>query len=118
MPRVNLKLDRTTGLGTLECVGGSTLKCGGQPGFAYPADTTIQATDKKGDVYSREYVNAAGQPALMKYSILWIGQRGVYFHSYPTLSGSHGCIHLLEDDAITFYNWVTGRTRIVFQWTG
>jgi hypothetical protein len=118
MARVNLRLNRTTGLGTLECVGGSTFKCGGMPGFAYPADATIQATDKKGDVRSREYVNDLGEPSLMKWSVLWIGQRGVYFHGYPTLGGSHGCIHLLEADARRFYDWIKGRTRIVFQWTG
>jgi hypothetical protein len=47
MARVNLKLSRTTGLGSLECVGGRTFNCGGMPGFAYPADTTIQTTDPR-----------------------------------------------------------------------
>jgi lipoprotein-anchoring transpeptidase ErfK/SrfK len=117
MPRVNLKLNQKTGIGTLECVGGSTYSCGGMPGFAYPADTTINASDKKGDVYSREYVDQYGNPALMKWSVLWIGQRGVYFHSYGQLADSHGCIHLLASDAENFYNWVKNGTRIVFQWT-
>jgi lipoprotein-anchoring transpeptidase ErfK/SrfK len=62
-------------------------------------------------------VNERGEPALMKSSILWIGQSGVYFHSDPKLSGSHGCILLLDADARKFYDWVEGRTRIVFQWT-
>jgi lipoprotein-anchoring transpeptidase ErfK/SrfK len=117
MPRVNLKLNRKTGLGTLECVGGSTYKVGGMPGFAYPSDTTIKASDKKGDITSDDFVNERGEPSLMKSAVLWIGQRGVYFHAYPTLDGSHGCIHLSETDAKSFYDWITGSTRIVFEWT-
>jgi hypothetical protein len=116
MPRVNLKLSRTTGLGTLECVGGKTYNCGGKAGFAYPADTTIGTKDKKGDVYSSEYTDGRGNRSLMKWSVLWIGQRGVYFHGYGTLEDSHGCIHLSNDDAQSFYNWVKDNTRIVFSW--
>jgi lipoprotein-anchoring transpeptidase ErfK/SrfK len=86
--------------------------------FPYPADSTIDpARDKKGDVLSREYVNERGQPSLMKYSVLWVGQRGVYIHAYPTLKDSHGCVHLLEADAKAFYDWFTSSTRIVFSWT-
>jgi lipoprotein-anchoring transpeptidase ErfK/SrfK len=117
MQRVNMKLSAKTGLGTLECVGGSTYECGGKTGFAYPADSTIGSSDKKGDVYTPEYVNENGRPALMQWSVLWIGQRGVYIHSYGELTGSHGCIHLLDDDAESFYNWVKDKTRIVFTWT-
>ena len=109
--RINIKLDRNTGLGTLECIGGKTFQCGGMPGFGYPADSTIQASDKKGTVYSQEFSNAE-----MPYSVLWIGQRGVYIHQWPNLDLSHGCIHLLNGDAKSFYNWYIGPARIVFSW--
>lgn len=71
--RINIRLNAETGLGTLECVGGSTYNCGGMAYFAYPSDSTIQASDKKGTVYSQEFSNAE-----MPFAVLWIGQRGVY----------------------------------------
>ncbi|KAA6400241.1 MAG: hypothetical protein EZS28_004234 [Streblomastix strix] len=108
---LTMKLNRTTGLGTLT-LGQQTLRCGGKPGFDYPADTTINASDRKGTVKSREY------DATMPYAVLWIGQRGVYFHEWPNLEASSGCIHLLPGDAQTFYEqWITRKTRIVFSWT-
>eukprot|EP01038_Epipyxis_sp_PR26KG_P008055 gene8055-10913_t len=111
MPRINIKLNRTTGLGTLECVGGETFYCGGMSNFPYPSDTTISISDKKGTVYSREFSGAE-----MPYAVLWIGQRGVYIHEWPNLELSHGCIHLLPGDAKSVYDWISGSTRIVFTW--
>jgi lipoprotein-anchoring transpeptidase ErfK/SrfK len=110
--RINIKLSKKTGIGTLECVGGEIFQCGGMVGFPYPADSTITTTDKKGTVYSREFSNAE-----MPWAILWIGQRGVYIHEWPNLELSHGCIHLLGEDAAAFYEWVEETTRIVFTWT-
>jgi len=118
MPRINLKLNRRTGLGTLECVGGSIFNCGGMVDYAYPADTTVTTADKKGTVISQTYLDSStGQPARMDFSILWIGQDGVYIHAWSQLPGSHGCIHLLPSDAQALYTWLTASTRIVFTWT-
>ena len=109
--RINITLSQTTGLGTLQCVGGSSYACGGMVGFAYPADTTVQVADKKGTVHSQEFNNAE-----MPYSVLWIGQRGVYIHEWPNLEMSHGCIHLLSPNVASVYNWIDQATRIVLAW--
>jgi lipoprotein-anchoring transpeptidase ErfK/SrfK len=109
--RINILLSRDTGIGTLQCVGGASYNCGGMVNFPYPEDSTINVSDKKGTVYSQEF-NGAEMP----YSILWIGQRGVYIHQWPNLELSHGCIHLVGQDAISVYNWVNDKTRIVFNW--
>ena len=54
----------------------------------------------------------------MNWSVLWIGQKGIYFHEWPQLEGSAGCIHLLKGDAKKFYDSIKkGKTRIVFSWT-
>lgn len=114
---IKIEINKSDGLGTLECVGGQTYQCGGDPSFKYyPADSTIQPSDKKGTVYSREFVDSNNRPFEMKYSILWVGQKGVYIHQMGMLEGSHGCIHLLPGDAESVYNWVQKRTRILFKW--
>ena len=95
----------------MECVGGSTFPCGGMQNFPYPADSMINVSDKKGTVYSQEFNNAE-----MPYSILWIGQRGVYLHQWNNLDLSHGCIHILPGNAKSVYDWVDQSTRIVFTW--
>lgn len=110
---INIRLNKTTGIGTLECAGWQTFKCGGMPGFPYPSDSTVNVSDKKGTVYSREFNNAE-----MKYSVLWLGQRGVYLHEWPNLTLSHGCIHLLAGDAKKVYDWIDEKTRILFTWSG
>lgn len=114
--KIKICLNKTTGLGTLECVGGNTYNCGGDITFKYPEDTTIQPSDKKGTVYSGEFVDSNNNPFEMKFSILWIGQKGVYIHEMGQLEGSHGCIHLLPGDAESVYNWVQRKTRILFKW--
>ena len=48
------------------------------------------------------------------YSVLWDGTYRIYFHKASRLSGSAGCIHLLEGDAESFYNDVDSRTRVIF----
>ena len=111
--RVNLKLKRSTGLGTMECVDHATFNCGGKVGTAYPADSTIDPMGTGGK--NANYVNGGG--ISMPYSVLWIGQRGIYFHEWKTLPGIAGCIHLLHDDAVSFYNWADQKIRVVFEWT-
>jgi hypothetical protein len=92
------------------------LQCSGLKGFPYPADSTVQVSDKKGTVLSREFESRPGVPSVMPHSILWIGQRGVYIHGYPMLEDSHGCIHLLLGDAPEVFEWVDTATRILFKW--
>lgn len=114
--RINIQLNSGTGIGTLTCVGGGTFNCGGRPGFNYPADTTVSANTKERTHYSQEFVDDQERPSEMPYSILWIGQRGVFIHEWPQLGGSKGCIHLLPGAAKTVYDWVDQNTRIIFTW--
>ena len=110
MPKITLKLSKTTGLGKLS-FNGKEYNCGGKVGFAYPADTTLSG-HKELCHKSREYNNVE-----MKYSVLWIGQKGVYFHEWSCLENSSGCIHLLAPDAKEFYDSINGGERVVFSWT-
>ena len=107
-----MALDSQTGLGTLACSGLGTFECGGRPGFGYDSypDTTLSPSLKYRTRHSQEY------NVDMQWAVLWIGQRGVYIHAWPNLSGSAGCIHLNEDDAETFFNWVDQPTRLLFSW--
>ena len=113
-PKITLKLSKSTGLGTLTFKN-KTYNCGGLSTFNYPSDTTIDGYKEETHI-SKEFVNDRGEPSVMPYSVLWIGQKGVYFHEYPTLEGSHGCIHLLSGDAKNFYDDVTGKARVLFSW--
>jgi hypothetical protein len=61
-----MKLNRKTGLGTLT-LGKKTIQWCGKSDFSYPADTTINPSDRKGTVKSLEY------NATMPYAVLWIG---------------------------------------------
>ena len=109
MGKITLKLNKNTGLGTLE-YNGKTYNCGGKVGFNYPTDTTLSGY-KEECHHSREY------DCDMNYAVLWIGQKGVYIHEWSCLEYSSGCIHLLEGDAKEFYDSITGKTRLVFSWT-
>jgi hypothetical protein len=113
---IRITLSSSNGIGTLQCVGFASFDCGGMVGFAYPEDTTVTVSDKKGTVESREFVcSSDGRPAKMPYAVLWIGQRGVYIHEWPNLPLSHGCIHLKPGDAKQVYDWIDENTRIVFK---
>lgn len=109
MPRINLKLSSEDGIGTLS-FNGEEYECGGNPDFDYPNDSTISGY-KEYCHHSREY------DVDMYYAVLWDGTYGTYFHEADSLSGSAGCIHLLEGDAKSFYDDITGKTRVVFEWT-
>ena len=122
MVLITIKLDKKTGLGTLTR-SGITYNCGGKPGFPYPPDTTLSQDYfvKKPLHESGEYVqrnkDGTTSPFPMKWSVLWIGQRGVWIHEMAQLPGSSGCIHLLPGDAKAFYDAVQPGDRIVFSWT-
>ena len=109
MPRIYLKLNQDDGIGTLS-FNGTEYECGGDPDFDYPSDSTISGY-KEFCHHSREY------DVDMYYAVLWDGTYGTYFHQASELSGSAGCIHLLEGDAESFYNDVNGKARVLFEWT-
>ena len=119
MAKITIKLSKVSGLGTIEYKG-KVYKCGGMVGFQYPADSTIDPTLKghKEELHiSKEFTRPEYNHIVkMPYSILWIGQKGVYIHEWPNLELSHGCIHLLKGDAKEFYDSVTEKTRVVFEW--
>ena len=109
MPKITLKLSSENGIGTLS-FNGTVYNCGGDPDFNYPEDSTISG-HKEYCHHSREY------DVDMYYAVLWDGTAGTYFHEADSLSGSAGCIHLLEGDAKNFYDDITEKTRVVFEWT-
>lgn len=109
MPKITLKLSKEDGIGTLS-FNGKEYECGGNTSFDYPFDSTISGY--------KEYCHHSGEYDVdMYYAVLWDGTYGTYFHEASSLYGSAGCIHLLEGDAESFYNDVSGRTRVVFEWT-
>lgn len=92
--------------------GGKTVPCLGNPTINYTEDLTVQGivgTDKFVSKYSSEF------GVYMNWAVLIMGDRGIYIHEGPDNIAdndgvSAGCIHLA--DAKSFYDWVTGRTRI------
>ncbi len=99
--------------------GNKNIGCLGSPTVKYTQDLTIQGivgTDKFLRKFSDEY------QVWMEFAVLIMGQRGIYIHEgAPTLEEnggepSAGCIHLGEGDAKDFYDWVTGRTRILISY--
>ena len=110
MSKIWIELSKATGIGSLTFKN-KTYQCGGDPEFDYPDDSTIFG-DKHREKYSSEY------DCYMYFAVLWDGTSGTYFHLADDLSGSHGCIHLLNDDAQSFYNDVGKgeRIRILFKW--
>ena len=125
MSKATIKLNKETGLGTLE-YNGETYQCGGMPGFNYPKDTTQDTTQDEGKPdhakvkqemhLSGEFVDQNGNPFPMPYSVSWIGYKGVFIHEMAQLEGSHGCIHLLPGDAKKFYDSFNGKVRVIFSW--
>jgi lipoprotein-anchoring transpeptidase ErfK/SrfK len=94
-------------------MGFRTFNYGGRADFPYEnySDTTLSPAQKRQVVHSGEY------DVDLPWAVLWIGQRGIYFHEWPQLPGSAGCIHLLSGDAKAFYDWLDQPTRLLFSWT-
>ncbi len=113
MPKVTIALNKLTGLGTLT-YDNNVIKCGGKVGFAYPADTTIDCS--AAGAKQKMHLSAQYNNAQMPWSVLWIGQRGVFIHEWPCLENSSGCIHLVAPDAKNFFDWCDGKIRVVFNW--
>ena len=109
--KLRLSLDKESGIGTLSFKG-REYDCGGDPSFNYPYDSTIFGK-KEPSHHSGEY------DVEMKWAVLWDGTCGTYFHEADELTGSAGCIHLLEGDAKSFYDDIVvgERVRIIFKWT-
>ena len=108
MPNIYIYLNSNTGIGTLKYCK-KTYDCGVDPDYNYPEDSTLDGRKEKKH-HSNEY------DVDMPWAVLWDGTDGIYFHEADSLSGSAGCIHLLEGDAEDFYNSVQGRPRILFKW--
>lgn len=116
MATLQARIDfRADGEGSMT-YGGRTVPCLGNPELAYTKDLTVQGivgTDKFEKKYSKEY------DVWMNWAVLIMGNRGIYVHEgADNLSdnggATAGCIHL--KDAKDFYNWVTGRTRILISY--
>lgn len=107
------------GEGTLKYAN-NNVSCLGKPGLKYPTDLTVQGVigvDKFKEKYSNEF------NVIMPWAVLIWGQRGIYIHEMPDNLEENGgptagCIHLSEENAKSFYNWLSGRTRITidYQW--
>lgn len=67
----------------------------GRPGYETPAGT-FNVTFKDADFWSTIY------DAPMPYSVFFNG--GIAFHEGSLYDLSHGCVHLSQDAAITFFN--------------
>ena len=52
-----------------------------------------------------------GEPWEMYWLFNFVEERGIHVHQYPFPSGgpmSHGCVRLVDEDAIWIYNWADG----------
>lgn len=105
---------QASGEGTLT-FDGNSFPCLGKPGLAYPVDLTVRGivgTDKFLSRYSSEF------GVQMPFAVLIWGARGIFIHEGPDNlkdndGPSQGCIHLAPGHAQTFYDWVSGPTRIL-----
>lgn len=94
---------------------GNSYPCLGNPGIKYPVDLTVNTTDKYRTKFSQEF------QVTMEFAILIWGQRGIYIHyGDDTIAAnggvSAGCIHVEEPQIESFYNWITGPTRITISY--
>jgi len=108
---------RANGEGTV-AYDGRVAPCLGLPGLRYAQDLTVTGTvgvDKFESKYSSEF------GVQMAWAVLLMGARGIYMHEGPAdlvanAGPTAGCIHLEPTDARTFYDWVTGPTRILISY--
>lgn len=115
MKRVIIRLDSSSGIGKLECVGYKTYNCGGRVGYPYVTDVTIHPEDASRN--EKQAVHHSNQYDVdMYYSVLFNWEGGIFIHEWDSLYGSAGCIHLLSGDAEEFYNWVDCPTNIRLEW--
>ena len=112
--RIDIKFDGLDNKGhgkmTFE---GKTYDVVGKPGYQYPKDLTINASDKDHNYHSREF------DVKLPYAVKLDGTEGIYLHEDVT-SGmgdnshgeTHGCINLKKDDAKEVYDKINTRTRV------
>jgi hypothetical protein len=114
LPLLQAKITfRANGEGTLK-FGSTTVPCLGKPNLAYPVDLSvrgIEGTDKFLERRSEEF------GVMMPFAVLIWGQRGIFIHEGPDNlddngGPSQGCVHIATGSAKTFYDWVSGPTRI------
>ena len=124
------KIDfRSNGEGTIT-FGQWKFPCLGNPILLYPADSTIDNIE--GVQYQDDYKNAfkfkiwnsnefestPGVPFPMPWAVKLWGAKGIFIHegvdNIRDYGGpSSGCVHLRSGNAKTFYDGITGRTRIL-----
>ena len=112
--RINIVLDgeNEQGYGVLSC-GGHEFRCLGKYGYKYPKDSTINASDKDHNYFSKQF------SCKLPWAIKLDGNKGVYIHECVTPpydmshGNSHGCINLDPEPAEWVYGWIQGRTRVV-----
>ncbi len=99
--------------------GGATWPCLGNPTTQYTRDLTVKG-EIDVDKFRRKYSNEF--QVWMDFAILIMGQKGIYIHEGPpTLAEngnrpSAGCIHVGPPHAQEFYDFVSGRTRILISY--
>ena len=107
--------------GTLKCPGMGEIKCVGNYNEHYPKNEfTIHPQDRNTmfpQYRSRTYESGVeGVGCLMEYSIKLDGTHGIFIHAWINLEGqSHGCIHLLRNDAKKLFNIIKNHKRVRVQ---
>ncbi|HCT14315.1 MAG TPA: murein L,D-transpeptidase [Corynebacterium nuruki] len=77
----------------------------GKPGFETPVGTT-QVTRKVIDEWSVPYNAPMPYSVYFSAGTSYPGDIGIAFHEGDPAVLSNGCIHLLHDDAVAFFDWL------------
>jgi len=102
--------------GTLSCPGLGVMKCVGRykedyPKIKFPIVGKVAFIKNYHSIMYQCGVDGVG--CLMEYAIRLDGRRGIYIHAWPNLDGeSHGCIHLLKNDARQLFYFLQKYNRI------
>lgn len=78
----------------------------GRPGYETPAGMT-QVTRKVIDEWSTPYNGPMPYSVYFSAGTSYPSDIGIAFHEGDPAVLSHGCIHLLHDDAVAFFNTLT-----------
>jgi lipoprotein-anchoring transpeptidase ErfK/SrfK len=77
----------------------------GRPGYETPTGTT-QVTRKIIDEWSNAYNAPMPYAVYFSAGTTYPGDIGIAFHEGDPGVPSHGCVHLLHDDAAAFFDWL------------
>ena len=102
---VDLESQRAWLIGDGKVVRGPVKVSSGGAGKETPVGHSLRVYRKEKDYKSNEFRLANGQPAPMPYSVFF-ADGGIAFHAGDPARASAGCIHLTQDDAKAWFEFL------------